>query len=792
MRQVNIKSILALSFAVAMCPLAYSTEYVSISGTDVAKLTNGAGLSTLLPPGYREPLIDGLEDISGGVKTLWGAKPEFDTIVSGISYSDNLPNTNKLRSLDLKKAPFDTVMASLARDMHISYISSPDLPKTEITALFDSMSPTDIFRALAQQQNLEVIDYFGAFTLRTKQEPPLILRKYKLDFNYIDAGDTMEAVGAQLQNNSTTSNGGSNSNMGSGFSNVSKSLKADYGEFIDNIKSLARLDLTNATSGKDKRKDTVKDGKSTPSSSQDSVVIYDPDNRTLLVQATAAGHEAVLTYLETINSPQENVAIEIFVAETSLNPTTDLGVNWSFASESGFTVAYNPASSVGSQGIGLGNWQIDNFSATIKALQADKQGRSYSHPRVLTTNNRSVTLESVVEVPYTSSSSAVVEGSGGRTDTSSTDFKRVGITISVVPIIQGNDVLRMKVSVTNSTLQGYSEDGEPITSVRSYGGAFSLNSGEYIVIGGLGENRYTNTQSGLAFLQSVPYLGNLFGTSNISNETKNLLVFIRPVIKKQFRKGLDVNTMDKGALYATNSKWPLLFNPNDIVTKDSIAESKDPFAVSDANNSFHTLDKLALRKAQDGGMVKETPDGKVLDTSKPTEQENKEPVKPEDEEKKPLDGSSPQQAIPEPPADYWYLPTATPLPQESAPLCPMPQPQGLSSSAPIPQVSQSYPQYGIAPLSPNMSLESLMQHNAAVKARLHSDGTQTTPKDSDTATESVSTPPLNNSLQENTRAFPNIKVGVESKVKPIVNGAGHGSDINVSPAVNPQPIYLNR
>lgn len=792
MRQVNIKRLLKLSFAALVCSSVYAADYVSISGDDVAKLTNGAGLSTLLPPGYREPLLDGMED-SAGVKTLWGAKPEFDTIVSGISYSDTLPDTKSLRTLDLKKAPFDTVMASLARDMHISYISSPDLPKTEITALFDSMSPTDIFRALAQQQNLEVIDYFGAFTLRTKQEPPMILRKYKLDFNYIDAGDTMEAVGAQLQNNSTTSNGGSNSNMGSGFGNVSKSLKADYGEFIDNIKSLARLDLTNATSGKDKRKDTVKDGKSASTSSQDSVVIYDPDNRTLLVQATAAGHEAVLTYLETINSPQENVAIEIFVAETSLNPTTDLGVNWSFASESGFTVAYNPASSVGSQGIGLGNWQIDNFSATIKALQADKQGRSYSHPRVLTTNNRSVTLESVVEVPYTSSSSAVVEGSGGRTDTSSTDFKRVGITISVVPIIQGNDILRLKVSVTNSTLQGYSEDGEPITSVRSYGGAFSLNSGEYIVIGGLGENRYTNTQSGLAFLQSVPYLGNLFGTSAISNETKNLLVFIRPVIKKQFRKGLDVNTMDKGALYATNSKWPLLFNPNDIVSKDSIADSKDPFAVSDANNAFHTLDKVAVKKAQEKGMIVDTPQGKALKASDtPESEEEKKSDKKQQNETKPLDGSSPEQAIPEPPADYWYLPTATPLPVEQTPQFSNQavMPLRYSTSA----VDSNFLQNPASTqrLSPDMSLESLMAYNAGVKARLGGDIAsphQVTPPPVES--KPVVTP-TNAPSQNNLKQMPNLKVGVEAGVKPQVNGAGHSSEISVLPAINPRPIYLNK
>ena len=767
---LNLKHILLNSLflsaslvAVNASAEAPNANYVPVSAEDIAKLTGGSSLSTLLPPGYREPLLDRIPDANsvGGVKTIWGSKPEFDTVVSGIQYSDKMPDSKGLTTLDLKKAPLSSVFSSLARDMHISYISSPDIPDAEITALFSGMSPTDIFRALAQQQNLEVIDYFGAFSLRQKQEPPLILRKYKLDFNYIDAGDTMEAVGAQLQNNSSmSSSGSSGANLGSGMSNVSKSLKADYSEFIDNIKALAKLDLTNATSGQDKRfggARSAKAGVNPPNSASDeSVVIYDQDNRTLLVQATAAGHEAVLTYLETINSPQENVAIEIFVAETSLNPTTDLGVNWSFASENGFTVAYNPAGTASDGTIGLGNFQVDNFSATIKALQADKQGRSYSHPRVLTTNNRSVTLESVVEVPYTSSSSAVVESSGGRTDTNSTDFKRVGITISVVPIIQGNDILRLKVSVTNSTLQGYDEDGEPITSVRSYGGAFSLNSGEYIVIGGLGENRYTNTQTGLAFMQSIPYLGALFGNNNISNETKNLLIFIRPVIKKQFRKGLDVNTMDKGALFAINNKWPLLFNPNDVVLSEDLSEAKDPFLVSDANNAMHTF------TSQDVSRLESTDGLKFQQedvSAQPATEESAESKNGEDEMDKPTsDKKSTPKVYTEPADNDLRVPS---MPEE---------------------------------VSPYMDVATLLQKNADVRRKVEEirrgGPNPTVTVSAETAIMSTE-PPAPIPGEAAPVASPSVNVKVAPGVFPVVNGAGQAHNSVVKPAYEPTPIYLN-
>lgn len=758
-------------------------EYTPITTDEVNALTKGQSLSALLPPGYKEPLLDGLAS-TDGVKTLWGSKPEFDTIVSTAAYKDPLPELNVSTSLELKKASLSTVFSSLARDMKISYITTEDVPSSEITASFSNMTATDIFRSLAAQQNLEVVEYFGAFALREKQTPPLILRKYKLDFNYIDAGDTMEAVGAQLENNSSMSSGsGGGQSMGSGMGSISKSLKADYSEFIENIKSLAKLDLTSAKSATD-IKSADKTKKSSQSSGgtggkEDSLVIYDPDNRTLLVQATWAGHEAIMTYLETINSPQENVAIEIFVAETSLNPTTDLGVNWSFASESGFTVAYNPAGADytdNGREFTLGRFSMDNVSATIKALQGDKQGRSYSHPRVLTTNNRSVTLESVVEVPYTSSNSSVIEGSGGRTDSNSTDFKRVGITISVVPIIQGNDILRLKVSVTNSTLQGYDEEGEPITSVRSYGGAFSLNSGEYIIIGGLGENRYMNTQTGVAFLQSIPYLGNLFGSSNISNETKNLLIFIRPVIKKQFRKGLDVTTMDKGALFANSNKWPMLFNPNDVIFSSNPKSAKDPFATSDMNNVMHTFNADDIKKAKDAGAM-----GLRI-----------------------IDGTSGEDKI---------IETTLPLPKESTPeiksISPQKAPVQIDGGDPISIIHTNEETYTPGSyddlLQKSMMLSRKLQQ---LKVELGSDTPRTITPNTPSALPAVPTltpipvtpvPPTKDTIDGNSHnvtiqvsSGSPITTVVDENVRPVVNGAGNASDKPVVPAITPQPIYLKK
>ena len=110
---LNLKHILLNSLflsaslvAVNASAEAPNANYVPVSAEDIAKLTGGSSLSTLLPPGYREPLLDRIPDANsvGGVKTIWGSKPEFDTVVSGIQYSDKLPDSKSLTTLDLKKA----------------------------------------------------------------------------------------------------------------------------------------------------------------------------------------------------------------------------------------------------------------------------------------------------------------------------------------------------------------------------------------------------------------------------------------------------------------------------------------------------------------------------------------------------------------------------------------------------------------------------------------------------------------------------------------------------------------
>ena len=68
-------------------------------------------------------------------------------------------------------------------------------------------------------------------------------------------------------------------------------------------------------------------------------VIYNSDNNTLWVVATVAQHKWVVDYLQSVDLPQDLIAIEVKFFETTRDPSKELGINWSGTMAGGYTVA---------------------------------------------------------------------------------------------------------------------------------------------------------------------------------------------------------------------------------------------------------------------------------------------------------------------------------------------------------------------------------------------------------------------------------------------------------------------
>jgi Flp pilus assembly secretin CpaC len=490
--------------------------------------------------------------------TRWGSVPAFETILPSAEKADGLPETEKIDIIEFENADLNGVLRELARKMDISYITPNDIPETRVTVQFKGMSPTDAFRALVKNNKKEVFKVFGAYTLRDPLPPSMLLRRYKLSFNYEDKS-VATSSGSSLSS-------GAGSSTGITFGEQPQAGKAGAG-----------------------------------GNSGSPTVVYQETERILTINAMQQGQDAVMTYLETINRPQENIEMEVFVAETSVNPKSFTGVDWSFAGENGYTVGgagaftklvdgFAEVNNGTAAAVALGKISIPNISATIRMLETDTNSKTYAHPSLLTTNNRPAILESVVEVPYQLSSTT--SSTGSTTDSvnnNSTAFKRVGVTVGIRPILQDHGIIRIKVNVSISSVAGTAQDGQPIISTRSYGGDFSVMNGEYIVIGGLGQSSFTTTNNAVPYLSAMPILGNLFKNNNTSNDTKNMLIFVRPSVKDSFYKGVKPNYVDKRASFAKFEEGKINHNTQQVIRHER--DIKDPFIKSRLQKNIVEVDK---------------------------------------------------------------------------------------------------------------------------------------------------------------------------------------------------------
>ena len=66
------------------------------------------------------------------------------------------------------------------------------------------------------------------------------------------------------------------------------------------------------------------------------------------------------------------------------------------------------------------------------------------------------------------------------------------------------------------------------STVRETDSIIKAKSGQVVVIGGLMQNKKTNTESGIPYLRDLPYIGPLFGQTRESIVQSELVILIQP------------------------------------------------------------------------------------------------------------------------------------------------------------------------------------------------------------------------------------------------------------------------
>jgi len=280
--------------------------------------------------------------------------------------------------------------------------------------------------------------------------------------------------------------------------------------------------------------------------SQRGSVEVDVRTNTLIINDLPERLERATALLTTLDSPQPQVEIEARIVQTTRDFARTLGVQWGFngsaAAGTGNTLPFafpNTGSVAGRAGagevvdlgvkgastaLGLALGSVNgalNLDVALSALEKAGQGRLLSTPRVSTQNNVEAEITQGVQIPIQTVANNTV----------TVTFKDAALTLKVTPQITAADTVIMRIAVENASPDfSRSINNIPPIDTQRANTQVLVSNGETTVIGGIYVSREQQTQDRTPGLYRLPLLGWLFKRDLVTDESRELLIFITPRI----------------------------------------------------------------------------------------------------------------------------------------------------------------------------------------------------------------------------------------------------------------------
>ena len=265
--------------------------------------------------------------------------------------------------------------------------------------------------------------------------------------------------------------------------------------------------------------------------------------------ASVAGKVVNLLNVE-VPAADPQVLLKVVFASVDRNKSKELGVNI-FSTGFGNVIGsigtgqFAPPALDSSGGVSLSN-ELNlfayfpglNLGATVKALESKGLVQVLAEPNVLAQNGKQGSFLAGGEYPF-----PVAQNSGNGGTTITIQFKEYGIRLNFIPTITPRGTIRLQVApevssldFTNAvTISGFSV---PAIAVRRVKTEIELEKGQSFAIGGLLDNRETETFQKIPFIGDIPILGKFFQSIDRTKSNTELIVIVTPEV---------VNPMPAGA-----------------------------------------------------------------------------------------------------------------------------------------------------------------------------------------------------------------------------------------------------
>ena len=178
----------------------------------------------------------------------------------------------------------------------------------------------------------------------------------------------------------------------------------------------------------------------------------------------------------------------------------------------------------------------DGVSAVLSFINKDSDAQILSEPRAVTLNNEEAMLSVTRTFPIFKNTAGTQSSPGG----SEVTYTNLGTILFVTPRISANDFINLKVRPeVSSVIQngvrkivaGVVNEAD-IYDIRTIKTEVMIPSGNTLVLGGLVSDDRSKGYTKVRLLGDIPLLGWAFRSENKTQLKKNLMIFITPTVVK--------------------------------------------------------------------------------------------------------------------------------------------------------------------------------------------------------------------------------------------------------------------
>jgi len=289
-------------------------------------------------------------------------------------------------------------------------------------------------------------------------------------------------------------------------------------------------------------------------------ITADKATNSLIIMAERDDYLVLEEVVKKLDIPRSMVFIESVIMEVNVEKDFSIGVEWAAFGEIGnqegiFGSGFS-GGDAGSQfantgdflnnatlpaGFSIGAFKdiitvttpdgVKNFaslSAMVQAFSKDKDVHFLSTPQLLTTDNEEATIVVGKNVPFQTRSAA----EAGLETYQSFEYRDVGITLKITPHVTQERMVQLDISEEISKLDevATTSPDRPTTLKRTIETSVIVADKNTVVIGGLIDDSFTQTEYKVPFLGDIPLLGWLFKSKSRGTERSNLFIFLTPKV----------------------------------------------------------------------------------------------------------------------------------------------------------------------------------------------------------------------------------------------------------------------